>query len=104
MTTMEATLVKDLPPSPTGAAQKLYKLSEPYEVKDWNGEVERTIEYLVVSAVSVLGTPETYIFPADENGEVVDWGELPGSFKGGFDHERAIAGFVASGGRWSDDD
>ena len=36
--------------------------------------------YRVVSASTVmLSGPETYIFQADEAGEVTDWGELPGS-------------------------
>lgn len=93
---MEATLVKDLPRSPAGAAQKLYKLSEPYEVKSYDGTVERTIDHVVVSAVGVLGEPETYVFPANEAGEVVAWGELPGSFRGALDHGAAIDGFLAS--------
>ena len=101
---MEATLVRDLPTSATGARQKLYKLSEPFEVKDWNGEVEHTIEYIVVSAVNAMFSgPETYIFPAKEDGEVISFGELPGSFRGGYDHDAAVAGFLASGGRWNDD-
>lgn len=39
--------------------------------------------------------PETYIFPANEDGKVVHWAELEGSFRGGLDHERALrnAGF-----------
>lgn len=39
--------------------------------------------------------PETYIFPADKTGEIVNWSELDGSFKGGLDHEQALvnAGF-----------
>ncbi len=46
--------------------------------------------HVVTSAVSVFGTPETYIFGASETGDIVAWDELPGSFKGGHDHERAI--------------
>ena len=33
---------------------------------------------------------ETYIFPADEDGNVLDWGELEGSYRGGMDHEEAL--------------
>lgn len=68
----------------------LYKLSEPL---DGN-------EYVVVSALNLevsLGMilpewqkAETYIFPADESGEVVDWGELAGSQKGTLDHAVAL--------------
>lgn len=48
--------------------------------------------HVVVSATVVPfgGGPETYIFPADENGKVTDWGELDGSYKGGLDHATAL--------------
>lgn len=71
----------------TGDA-RLYKLSEPV----WDEDDKKTTEYVVVSAASVMGAPETYIFPADENGKVIAWGELPGSFKGGLDHAKALRG------------
>lgn len=94
---MEATFVKDLPSSRTGAAQKLYALSEPYEVKDWDGNVEHVVSHVVVSAAVAMYTgAETYVFPANADGEVVDWAELDGSIRGGLDHEAAIDGFVAS--------
>lgn len=49
-------------------------------------------EYVWVSAANVMFSgPETYIFPCDADGEVTDWGELPGSYKGGLDHEEALA-------------
>ena len=50
-------------------------------------------EYVVVSATGTFyGVgPETYIFPGDANGEVTDWGELDGSFRGGFNHEQALS-------------
>ena len=51
--------------------------------------------YVVTSAADVAG-PETYVFAADEHGVVTDWLELGGSFKGSFDHEKAIAGYVTS--------
>lgn len=44
---------------------RVYHLSEPLD----------GAEYVVVSAVVVpYSGPETYIFPADENGEIVDYG------------------------------
>ena len=46
--------------------------------------------FVIVSAASVFGAYETYIFEADEAGEVTDWGELDGSFKGGLNHEQAL--------------
>lgn len=67
----------------------LYKLSEPisYGYDDLGG----TTPYVVVSATVVLGSgPETYIFPADEHGHILNWSELPGSFRGDLDHVQAI--------------
>lgn len=72
---------------------RLYKLSEAVSFR--GGE---TTEYVIVSAVNALpfifddGGPETFIFPADEEGNVVSWLEMEGSFKGGLDHTRALAG------------
>lgn len=34
--------------------------------------------------------PETYIFPADKDGNITSWGELEGSFKGDWDHVQAL--------------
>lgn len=81
-----ARLVKDRLPNFTGHAN-LYRLNPPMECE--NG----TFEYVVVSATMVypLG-PETYIFAADSKGQVTDWGELPGSFRGALDHRAALAG------------
>lgn len=59
----------------------LYRLSEPLAGSD----------FVVVSATEFGGRYETYIFPATQDGKVADWGELPGSFQGGYDHEQALA-------------
>ena len=49
--------------------------------------------YVSVSAVDVpFSGPETYIFAADKNGDALSWGELAGSFQGGMDHAKALAG------------
>ena len=63
----------------TGMAA-LYKLSEPLD----------GFEYVVVSAATVFGRDETYTFGSNENGEVQDWLELPGSVNGVCDHEVAL--------------
>ena len=63
----------------------LIKLDEPIEYGD-----EGTTDYVYVSAaqvgrlIGVYDYPinEVYLFPADENGEVLDWWELPGSRRG----------------------
>lgn len=88
---MIATFIKDLEGYPGKA--KLYKVDPPMkydEPWDDDGPPAKETNFVVVSAASKLVTPETYIFPADENGEIEDWGEMDGSFKGAFDHERAL--------------
>jgi len=47
-------------------------------------------EHVWVSATTVAGQPETYIFACDPDGQVLDWGELRGSYKGGLDHVEAL--------------
>lgn len=50
-------------------------------------------EFVWVSAVDVpFSGPETYIFASDEDGEILDWEELPGSYRGGLNIERALVG------------
>jgi hypothetical protein len=68
----------------------LYRL-EPPHVADLYGE-EVTVEHVVSSATVAPygGGPETYLFWADEEGEVRRWGELDGSFKGALDCDRAV--------------
>ena len=65
----------------------LYKLSEPLV----------GYEYVVVSAAkdyrddtynNMIG--ETFIFGSDETGQVKSFLELPGSYKGGLDHQKAL--------------
>lgn len=66
----------------------LYRLSEPLD----------GYTYVIVSAVMVPHTgPETYIFGSDAEGNYPpDMRELPGSFRGGMNHEIALnyAGYV----------
>lgn len=50
------------------------------------------VEHVIVSAIDGSWATETYIFPADPSGEVTDWGELSGSYKGGTDHAEALRG------------
>lgn len=67
---------------------RLYRLDPPMEDEYTEGPVE----YVVVSAtVAMSSGPETYIFPADAEGEITDWGELSGSYKGSLDHAQALA-------------
>lgn len=63
---------------------RLYELDPP----------EDDLTHVIVSGVNVgFGEgEETYIFPADEAGTILSWGELDGSFKGSIDHRRALEG------------
>lgn len=80
-----ATKIKDLQDYSGVAA--LYKLSSPLV-----GWYDDSWDYVIVSAASVFGEVETYIFPAvDENSlKPVCWGELPGSTKGVLSHRQAL--------------
>lgn len=79
----------------TGDA-KLFALSAPITFdKPWDDKdpPARKTKYVIVSATSApLSGPETYIFPADKDGNVLDWGELEGSYQGGLSHAQALKG------------
>ena len=66
----------------------LYRLSPPMAgVDGW------AFDHVIVSAVIAIGSgPETYLFGCDENGENIDFSELPGSFRGDRDHATALNG------------
>ena len=86
-----ATLIRDELPDFRGHAA-LYRVEPPIEgYEPWDETKQAPkYSYVVVSAVSVLGTPETYMFGANEHGEIVDWGELPGSQKGTLSHTQVL--------------
>lgn len=72
-----------------------YELDPPIKDEPWDDSEPQEYKYVVVSAVRVLGVPETYIFPARKAGDVVviaDYSELPGSYRGGLDHNEALRG------------
>jgi hypothetical protein len=81
-----ATLIKKLEDFRGEAG--LYKMEPPLERH----------EYVVVSAVTVpsyrdeplIENTETYIFPANESGEVTDWIELRGSLRDTLSHRDAL--------------
>lgn len=77
----------------TALNQALYKLSSPvgYDY-DWDKEkYNKKTNYVVVSTVIAMYSGlETYIFPANSKGEVLDWGELDGSAKGTDSHEDVL--------------
>lgn len=71
----------------SGTAE-LYRMSPP--LLDYDGTEH---EFVAVSAtVAPFSGPETYIFPADEEGNVTGWGELPGSCRGTLDIEGVLEG------------
>lgn len=68
----------------------LYKLSEPLSEYSWGEDDEvKKFEHVVCSTAYAFGV-ETYIFGADEDGNVIDWGDLPGSLKGTSCHIEAL--------------
>ena len=72
---------------------RVYRLDPPMPLSDEEADQGST-SYVWVSATVVPydGGPETYIFACDAEGQVSDWGELPGSYKGGLDHDEALRG------------
>lgn len=73
---------------------RLYSLSEPAKA---HNDVE--VDHVIVSAVSPLSGPKTHIFPSNAKGEVLDWLEMPGSFRGELNHAKALlnAGYTIAG-------
>ena len=70
----------------------LFRLSEPMEYGHYEDDQGST-EYVIVSAVVAdFSGPETYIFPAREDGTSISMSELNGSYRGGLDHREALAG------------
>ena len=89
---MKATLIKNL----TGfqGDARLYQVAPPIKYTDYNdaGEEEaHETSHVVVSGANVPFTgPETYIFPSNEEGEIISWMELSGSFRGPINHAKAL--------------
>ncbi len=64
---------------------------------------EKPTHYVIASATTVEAwnsqkpEPETYVFACDDAiGSNPNFSELPGSFKGALDHNRAINGYLDS--------
>jgi len=74
----------------------LYELDEAITYRGNNDEDEKT-NFVIVSAVVAPYTgPETYIFPSNEAGAIVDWCEISGSYRGGLCHTKAMEGLMRS--------
>ena len=91
-----ATFVKEMHDNFRGNA-RLYKLSDPLINESYGAARRVEYNHVVVSAAIRHWTPyidysgpETLIFGADKNGKVLEWLELPGSFRGALDHVRAL--------------
>lgn len=74
----------------------LYELSEPVLYPRWthDDEQKNKTKWVVVSALDSAfdtGISECYIFPAADNGEIADWGELEGSERGTNNHHQVLA-------------
>lgn len=68
----------------------LYRLSEVIEYGF--GDETTYTEYVIASTANAPFTGiETYIFPADEGGNILDWGELPGSQRGTTSHAEVLS-------------
>lgn len=78
---MKAKFILEKPINQVGAIQRLYKTNPPL---DGN-------KYVIVSAVmAILSGPETFIFPSNKDGDITEFGELNGSYKGGLSHQIAL--------------
>lgn len=72
------------------AKWKLWRLS--HKCASSNGVV---FEYIVTSAAHTSDHgDETYVFASDSDGEKLSYLELPGSFVGGLDHDKALQVFL----------
>lgn len=70
---------------------ELYKLEPAIEQTSWVDDKVKKYDYVIVSAiVAPYSGPETYIFGATKDGEIANWSELNGSFRGALDHEQAL--------------
>lgn len=74
-----------------------------YQLEPPMGDLMHQYEYVIVSATDMSHVnahlrnaalhqpPETFIFPANSEGEVETFNELDGSYRGGLSHEQALS-------------
>lgn len=68
---------------------RLYGLSAPIPY-GWDEDENKTTDYVIVSGTFAMEMEETYIFASNEEGLVLDWCEMSGSFRGSIDHKQAL--------------
>lgn len=92
---LTATVVNENQPGFRGHVW-LVELSHPVAAESmWGAGYDiKDITHLAVSAVDTGFITETYIFPADEDGDIRSWGELPGSMSGSVSHEESLERFL----------
>jgi hypothetical protein len=71
----------------------LYQVTPPMASSSWDGPdaPSQMNDFVVVSSANVMGRNETYIFPANEKGKVLDWIQMEGSQGGIYSHDDAFA-------------
>ena len=84
-----ASLIRKDLPGFVGHASLYRIVPEVTYYADW---VKHTTNYVIVSAVHDHLINETFIFPADDSGSVIDWDELDGSLRGTTSHQKALEG------------
>lgn len=102
----KATMIIESLPGMQGEVA-IFKLEPAYKDDDEWADIE-TVEYVAISTIGMAfdtGRPETYIFPADVEGNIISWGELKGSFQGGGkdlveDRKKALNGLGYEADRW----
>lgn len=88
---MKALFLKDVSrDSSSGATQRLYRLDPPLKPCGASADEPGYVYVVVLAVITPYSGAETYIFPADEEGNITSFLELPGSYGGGLDHDNAL--------------
>lgn len=66
---------------------RLFKLASPVK---WRADKPHTFHVIVSRVDAMFSGWETLIFPADADGNILEWGDLPGSARGNVSHLEAI--------------
>lgn len=102
MTTPAYTFIRDMTTTKCRNS-RLYRLAKPVPYRDYGeDDAAHTTDMVIVSAVIINMVDyihtETYIFPSDDDGHLLAWTEMPGSFQGACDFERALRGLLEETG------